>query len=99
MRSTALQAAKSSDEGHGFSRAIKAMPTTALAPEVRFSPTVHVELSWIDRIWLFKRVFGRWALQSIPQGLKPSSGSLFGTAEAVPFVKSLFPIWLKPYQV
>ena len=34
--------------------------------------------------------------QSVPQGLKPSSGSLFGTAEAVPFVKSLFPICLKP---
>jgi hypothetical protein len=27
-----------SDEGHGFSRAIKAVPTTALAAEVRFSP-------------------------------------------------------------
>jgi hypothetical protein len=34
--------------------------------------------------------------QSVPQGLKPSSGSLFDTAEAVPFVKSLFPICLKP---
>jgi hypothetical protein len=40
--------------------------------------------------------FALYVSKSVPQ-LKPASmQAIYGTAEPVPFVKCLFPIWLKP---
>jgi hypothetical protein len=74
-------------EGHGFSRAVKGLPTTALAAEVRFSTYTGQVIS------LRGRVRGRRLEREPqgPQGLKPSSvRARCGTAEPVPFVHQQF---------
>ena len=55
-------------EGHGFSRAIKGLPTTALAAEVRFFDTYGATSS------LSAAVFAADDWKDVPQRLKPSSG-------------------------
>jgi hypothetical protein len=44
--------ATNSDEGHGFSRAIKAMPTTALAAEVRFFRALNAKIDHFRNLQL-----------------------------------------------
>ena len=68
-------------EGHGFSRAIKGLRTTALAAEVRFFDTYGATSS------LSAAVFAADDWKGVPQRLKPSSvRARCGTAEPVPFV-------------
>jgi hypothetical protein len=55
-------------EGHGFSRAIKGLPTTALAAEVRFS--THTGQSHLSP--RLSSPADDW--KAVPQRLKPSSG-------------------------
>src|ERR1700723_3942681 len=68
-------------EGHGFSRAVKGLRTTALAAEVRFFDTYGATSS------LSAAVFAADDWKGVPQRLKPSSvRARCGTAEPVPFV-------------
>jgi hypothetical protein len=73
------------NEGHGFSRATALALMRALAPGVRLS----------NRLWRTQMRRGDFALyvtKSVPQRLKPSSAqTIYGTAEAVPFVRQSLP--------
>ena len=82
IKSCAPEGEESLYEGHGFSRAIRAVPTTASAAEVRFSR--HLGRSHFFPVLSLPQTIRKTYLR----GQSPHPRGACGTAEAVPFVES-----------